>query len=85
MSLAELLEKKTLKSETPVTTSDTARQQPNWSLGRAKTDELRLTGLPTVPVYEPGATLELAAAVNAMQSQASSVMTFHYAIIQISN
>ena len=85
MSLAELLEKKTLKSEMPFITSNTARQQPNWSISRAEKDELRLAGLKAVPVYEPGATLELAAAVNAMTSQASSVLTFHYAIIQVSN
>jgi hypothetical protein len=85
ISLAELIQKKTLESETPFTASKAAQQQPTWSISRSKDDEIRLTGLQAVPVYEPGSPLELAVAVNAMANQASSVLTFHYSIVQVAN
>ncbi|MDA7893300.1 hypothetical protein N9B38_00140 [bacterium] len=84
VSLTELIKKETSKSETPVTALNAIGQQASWSLQRAEDDEIRLTGLQAVPVYEPGTTLELAAAVNSMARQASSVLTFHYSIIQVS-
>lgn len=85
ISFADLLQKKILRSDPPLASSKTTERHSTWSVGRAEDDEMRLTGLQAVPVYEPNAPLELAAAVNAMTHQASSVLTFHYSIIQVSN
>ena len=85
ISFADLLQKKTLRSDTPLVTSKTTKRYSTWSIRRTDDDELRLTGLQAVPVYEPKASLKLAAAVNAMAGQASSLLTFHYSIVQVSN
>ena len=85
ISFADLLQKKTLLSDTPFVASKTAKQRSRWSIRRAEDDEIRLTGLQAVPVYEPNEPLELAAAVNSMTREASSVLTFHYSIVRVSN
>lgn len=85
ISFADLLQNKNLRSDTPFVSSKTTQRGSTWSISRAEGDEMRLTGLQAVPVYEPNAPLELAAAVNAMTRQASSMLTFHYSIVQVSN
>ena len=85
MSFADLLQKKALLSDTPFVASKTAKQRPNWSICRTEDDEIRLAGLQAVPIYAPNEPLELAAAVNAMTREASSVLTFHYSIVRVSN
>ena len=85
INFADLLQKKTLLSDTSFAASKTASPHSTWSIRRAEDDELRLTGLQAVPVYEPNDPLELAAAVNAMTREASSVLTLHYSIIRVSN
>ena len=85
MSLNEILKTGTLSSGTPITSSETGQPKPTWSIRRAVTDELRISELPVIPIYEPGATLELTAAINAMNRHSSSVLTLHYSIIQVSS
>ena len=85
MSLNEILKTGTLSSGTPITSPETGQPKPTWSIRRAVTDELRISGLPVIPIYEPGATLELTAAINAMNRHSSSVLTLHYSIIQVSS
>lgn len=85
ISFADLLQKKTLLSDTPFVASKTTKQRTRWSIRRAEDDEIRLAGLQAIPVYEPNEPLELAAAVNAMTREASSVLTFHYSIVRVSN
>lgn len=82
---ADLLLNKVLLSDTPFVAAKTATQRSSWSIQRADTDEIRIAGLQPVPVYQPNEPLELAAAVNAMTREASSVLTFHYSIVQLSN
>ena len=85
INFSDLQQKKVLQSDPPGTASSTGNQSSTWSIRRAANDEMRLNGLQAVPVYEPNAPLELAAAVNAMTGQASSVLTFHYSIVQVAN
>ncbi len=85
ISFADLLQKKVLLSDAPLAVSNTSKQRASWSIRRAEADEIRIAGLRAVPVYEPNEPLELAAAVNAMTPEASSVLTFHYSIVQLSN
>ena len=85
ISFADLLLNKVLLSDTPLVASKIATQRSDWSIQRADTDEIRIAGLQPVPVYQPNEPLELAAAVNAMTRAASSVLTFHYSIVQLSN
>ena len=56
ISFADLLQKKTLLSDTPFVASKTAKQRTRWSIRRAEDDEIRLAGLQAIPVYEPNET-----------------------------
>ena len=85
IALTDLLQVESFHSETTFSTTHTAEQQPSWSIRRVKNDEIRLSGLPAVPVYTPGEELNLAAVVNAMMRQASTALTLQYSIVQVSN
>ena len=83
IALADLLQGDSLHSDTTFSSSAT-NAQPIWSIQRTKTDEFRLSGLPSVPIYNPGGKLDVAVAVNAMTRQASTPLTLQYSIAQIS-
>ena len=85
IALADLLQAESLQSETTFSTNDTTQPQPSWSIRRVKNDEIRLSGLPAVPAYNPGDEVDLAIAVNAMTQQASTALTLQYSIVHVSN
>ncbi|MGI9469932.1 MAG: hypothetical protein ACR2NZ_00270 [Rubripirellula sp.] len=84
ISLVDLLQGRVTKSE-PIDDPKATDNGFQWSVKRSAGDQIRLTGLNPVPVYEPGADLKLSLGLNAVADHASRELTLQYSVVRVSH
>lgn len=83
LTLAEIVEAGAITSN-PEPTSEGA-SEPAWTVARITGDELRVDGLPAVPVYEPQQPLHFSVRTSAMLRHASRQLTLQCSLERVSD